>query len=139
MLRPTLSGIASRSHNFSLCRSQICPFWAKVWAQHVSVLERAVELAVPYVRQLRVIFPRNKVASPMAGLPPTPDVITMATKQLNGPMCWASLPVRPLRNPRNLISQSRGRLTSQRATNDVTPAHAKHVRSLVQCFNQMER
>jgi hypothetical protein len=44
----------------------------------------------------------------MAGLPPTPDVITLATKQLNGPMCWASLPVHPLRNPRNVLSQSRG-------------------------------
>jgi len=29
-----------------------------------------------------IIFPRNKVASPMEGLPPTPDVITIATKQL---------------------------------------------------------
>ena len=58
---------------------------------------------------------------------------------LNGPMCWASLPVHPLRNPCNLISQSRGRLTSQRSTNDVTPAQAKHVRSLVQSLNQMKR
>ena len=63
----------------------------------------------------------------------------MATKQLERPMRWASLPVHPLCNPRNVISQSRGRLTSQRATNDVTPAHAKHVRSLVQSLNQMER
>ena len=75
----------------------------------------------------------------MAGLPPTPDVITIATKQLNGPMCWASLPVHPLHNPRNVISQSKGCLASQRSTNDVTPAHAKHVRSLVQSLNQMER
>ena len=45
----------------------------------------------------------------------------------------------PLRNPCNVIYQNRGCLTSQRATNDVTPAHAKHVRSNVQCFNQMER
>ena len=73
----------------------------------------------------------------MEGLPPTPDVITIATKQLERPMRWASLPVRPLLNPRNLISQSRGCLTSKRSTNDVTPAHAKHVRSLVQCFYQI--
>ena len=75
----------------------------------------------------------------MEGLPPTPDVITIATKQLERPMRWASLPVHPLLNPRNLLSQSRGCLTSKRSTNDVTPAHAKHVRSLVQCLNQTER